>query len=167
MKLSILKIMTSTFYLIFSDVDVYFSCVYGEKYLVFALTNKNEKMLENYKKLWDEVKKEIRTIKKGIEPFEYEKDVMRIKFESDNGLPLNKILNIPACVIITRSVFEEKDGKFYPQVYLKRCCLEFDHDADSYICCEVPLKIRNNSDYGKYLFKKCIVKFVNTDFSSL
>ena len=59
-------------------------------------------------------KKEIRTIKGEIEPFEYEKDVMRMKFESDNGLPLNKILNIPPCVIISRSVFEEKNGKFYP-----------------------------------------------------
>ena len=120
-------------YLISNDVDAYFSCVDGEKYLGFASTDKNEKVLENYKKLWDEVKEEIRTIKGGIEPFEYEKDVMRIKFESDNGLPINKILNIPACVIIARSVFEEKDGKFYRQVYLERCCLEFDHDADSYV----------------------------------
>ena len=57
----------------------------------------------------------MRTIKGGGKPFEYEKDVMRIKFESDNGLPLDKILNIPACVIIPRSVFED-DDKFYPQV---------------------------------------------------
>ena len=37
-------------YLIFNDVDVYFSCVDREKYLVFALADKNEKVLENYKK---------------------------------------------------------------------------------------------------------------------
>ena len=81
---------------------------------------------------------------------------MRIRFESDNELALNKILNVPACVIIARSVFEERDGKFYPQVYLNSCCLEQDHDDNSYAI-----------QYGEYLFKKRIVNFVTTDFSSL
>ena len=124
-------------------------------------------MLENYKKLWDEVKEEIRTIKGGIEPFVYQKDVMRINFESENGLPLNNILNIPACAIIARSVFEQKDDKFYPQLYLKRCCVEFDHVSDSYVCSEAPLKVTNNSEYGRYLSKKRVVNFVTTDFNSL
>ena len=45
---------------------------------------------------------------------------MRIKFESDNDLPLGKILNIPLCVIIVKSVFQEND-RYYPQVFLKEC----------------------------------------------
>ena len=121
-------------------------------------------MLENYEKLWDEIKKEIRTIKGGIQPFEYEKDVIKIKSESDNGLPLNKILNVPACVIIAESVFEEKDDKFYLQVCLNSCFLEYDDNTNSYACCE---KLMNNSEYGKYLLKKRVVNFVTTDFSSL
>ena len=96
---------TYPLYLVFNDVDVYFSCVDGKKYLV--LTDKDKEMLEIYEKLWDEIKKEIRTVKRGIEPFEYEKDVMKIRFESDNGLPLNKIMNVPVCVIIARSVFDK------------------------------------------------------------
>ena len=99
-------------YLIFNDVDAYFELVGENKYLVFVPTDKNKRVLENLKKLWNEVKEEIRKIKGGIELFEYEKDVMRIKFESDNGLPLDKALNIPACVIIARSIFEEKNFKF-------------------------------------------------------
>ena len=35
---------------------------------------------------------------------------MKIKFEFD--LPLDKILNIPLCVIIVRGIFEE-DSKYY------------------------------------------------------
>ena len=73
--------------------------------LFFALTDKSRKALENYKELWNEIKEEIRTVR-GIEPFEYEKDVMKIR-ESDYGLPLSKILNIPVCVITYRSVFEK------------------------------------------------------------
>ena len=37
----------------------------------------------------------------------YSKDFMKIKFESDDDLPLGKILNIPVCVIIIRGVFEK------------------------------------------------------------
>ena len=33
---------------------------------------------------------------------------MKISFESDDDLPLGKILNIPVCVIIVRSVFQRK-----------------------------------------------------------
>ena len=40
---------------------------------------------------------------------------MKIKFNSDDVLPLNKILKLPNLTIIVRSVFEE-DGKYYPQV---------------------------------------------------
>ena len=65
---------------------------------------------------------------------------MRIKCESDNGLPLNKILNIPAFLIIVRSVFEG-NGKFYPQVHLNDCCLEYDHNYDFYACCKKLINI--------------------------
>ena len=61
-------------YLVFNDVDVYFSCVDGEKYLVFAPTGRNEELLENYKE-------EIRSIKERIEPFEYDKDYMETGFD--------------------------------------------------------------------------------------
>ena len=40
---------------------------------------------------------------------------MRIKFDSDDNLPLNKILKLCMLTIIVRSVFEE-DSKYYPQV---------------------------------------------------
>ena len=42
---------------------------------------------------------------------------MKIKFNSDNDLPLNKPLKLHNMTIIVRSVFEE-DGKLYPQVFL-------------------------------------------------
>ena len=42
---------------------------------------------------------------------------MKIKFNSDDDLPLNKPLKFHPMVIIIRSVFEE-DGKHYPQVFL-------------------------------------------------
>ena len=42
---------------------------------------------------------------------------MKIKFNADDALPLNKPLKFHSVTIIIRSVFEE-DGKLYPQVFL-------------------------------------------------
>ena len=42
---------------------------------------------------------------------------MRIKFDSDDDLPLYKQLKFPTMTIFVRSIFEE-DGKYYPQVFL-------------------------------------------------
>ena len=61
----------------------------------------------------------------------YEKDFIKIKFESENDLPLGKILNIPLCVIIVKSVFQESD-KYYLQVYLHECFDEYEYEDHSY-----------------------------------
>ena len=142
----------NSLYLVFNDVDAYFECIDKNKYLVFALTHKNKKALENYRELWDEIKEEIKQIR-GIDPFEYEKVIMKTEFESDNGLPLGKILNIPLRVMIARSVFEE-NGKYYPQIYLKDYFFECDYADDSYVCCKTRLKTVNCVDYGLFLSEK-------------
>ena len=46
----------------------------------------------------------------------YDKDFVKIKFNSDDNLPLNKTLKPHNVTIVIRSGFEE-DDKFYPQVY--------------------------------------------------
>ena len=49
---------------------------------------------------------------------------MKIRFGSDDDLPLGKILNIRSMIIVTRSVFQE-NSKYYPEVYLHECGYEF------------------------------------------
>ena len=41
----------------FSDVDTYIIEESGNKYLIFALTEKNKKVIELYKKRWSEIRK--------------------------------------------------------------------------------------------------------------
>ena len=48
-------------YLIIGDVDGYIEKINGNKYLYFASTDKNKKMLEKYTKLWDEIRYHIQT----------------------------------------------------------------------------------------------------------
>ena len=54
---------------------------------------------------------------------EYDKDYMKIKFNSDHDIPLNKELHFPAIKVITRNIFE-KDDKYYPQIFLDECLYE-------------------------------------------
>ena len=45
---------------------------------------------------------------------------MKVKFDTDDDLLLNKLLNFPTMTIIVRSVFEE-DDEFYSQIHLENC----------------------------------------------
>ena len=45
---------------------------------------------------------------------------MKIKFDSDDDLPLNKVMKFYGLTVIIRSIFE-KDGKYYPQIFLDHC----------------------------------------------
>ena len=49
---------------------------------------------------------------------------MKIKFDTDDSLPLNKPLKLHRLTIGFRCIYEE-DGKFYPQLYLDNCLYKF------------------------------------------
>ena len=74
--------------------------------MIFASTDKNKEALENYTELWDEIKDQIE-VRSGNKPIKYKKDFMKIKFESDDNLPLGKILNIffQKTTIIIQKIF--------------------------------------------------------------
>ena len=88
----------------------------GNKYLVFDSTDENKEVLKKHSDVWDGIKNKIKAMNGG-EKNDYEKDYMKIKFNSDDDLPLNKLLKFHAKTIIIRSVFEG-DGKVYQQVIL-------------------------------------------------
>ena len=78
--------------------------------------NENKALLKIYVHVWDGIKNKIKSINGGKEN-NCGKDDMKIKFDSDDDLSLNKPLKLHAMTIIIRSVFEG-GGKFYPQVFL-------------------------------------------------
>ena len=86
-----------------------------DKYLVFHDTDENKKSLKKYNDVFNGIMSEIRNI--DDDWLEYLKDYMKIKFSSDDNLPLNKPLKFYNMTVTTRCVFSE-DNKFYPQVFL-------------------------------------------------
>ena len=119
-------------YLITDKVDEHIECKSverssageknGKKYLVFDFTDENEEVLKKYTDFWDGIKNKIEKIN-GSKKGEYGKDFMKIKFNTDDNLPLNKPLKLHLLTIIVRCIFEE-DSKFYPQLYLDDCLYE-------------------------------------------
>ena len=91
----------------------------GNKYLIFDSTDENKELLKKYNDVWNGKKiqeeKKIQEVSSG--ECDYEKDYMKIKFNSDDELPLNKPIKFHLMTITIRSDFE-KDCKLYPQVFL-------------------------------------------------
>ena len=77
------------------------------KYLVFKYTDENKELLKKYADVWNEFKNKIEAINSG--ECVYEKYCMKITFNFDDNLPLNKPLKLHVMTIIIRSVFRE-DG---------------------------------------------------------
>ena len=65
------------------------------------------KPTKKYADVWDVIKNKIKA-KNGGKENTYGKDYMKIKFNSDDELPLNKPIKFHAVAIIIRPVFEKK-----------------------------------------------------------
>ena len=79
-------------------------------------------MLKKYNDVFNGIRDEIKTINGGKEN-DYEKAYMKIKFDSDDNLPLNKPLRLHLMTITISSVIEEY-RKLYPQVFLDNTLYE-------------------------------------------
>ena len=102
-------------YLIVVDASGYIEEKGVNKYLIFDSADENKELLKKYNDVFNGIRDKIKEI--NSDECDYEKDYMKIKFNSDDDLPLKKPLKFHLMTITIRSVFEE-DGKLYPQVFL-------------------------------------------------
>ena len=109
-------------YLLIGELDGFIEEKEGSKYLNISFTYNNNDVLIKYAEVWSGIKDQIKKINNGSVG-EYAKDYMKIKFDSDDNLPLNKILKFRVLTLIIRNVFEI-DGKYYPQIFLDDCLYE-------------------------------------------
>ena len=102
-------------YLRITHANGYIEEINENKYLIFDSIDENKELLKKYNDVFNGIRDKIKEISSG--ECDYEKDYMKIKFNCDYNLPLNKPLKFHMMTIIIRSVFDE-DGKLYPQVFL-------------------------------------------------
>ena len=96
-------------YLMINRIDGFFEEKNGTRYLNSSDTNGNDEILKKYKEVLSGIKYHIK-----------KKDYMKIKFNTYDDIPLNKVLYFPTITVIIRCIFE-KDGKYYPGCYLDEC----------------------------------------------
>ena len=102
-------------YLGITHASRYIEEINKNKYLIFDSLDENKELLKKYNGAFNRIMDKIKEI--SNDECDYEKDYMKIKFNSDDNLPLNKLLEFHNMTITIRSVFKE-DGKLYPQVFL-------------------------------------------------
>ena len=114
-------ISVNPLYLGITHANVYIEEKGANKYLVFDSTNESKELRKKYNDVFNGIRYKIGEINNN--ECDYEKEYMKIKFNSDDDLPLNKSLKFRLMTITIRHVFEE-DGKLYPQVFLDNTLYE-------------------------------------------
>ena len=99
-------------------VNGYFDEINGNKYLTLVPTNESKEIIKKYEELWNKIRDLIRSVIKKSD--DYDVNYMKIKFDSDDELPLNKTIKIPSMMTVVTAIFLEND-KYYPQVFLDEC----------------------------------------------
>ena len=105
-----------------NKIKGHFEEVNGDKYLIISSENGGDTM-QKYQEVFDGIKEIIKKINGYSYPIKYDDNYMKIKFNTDDNIMLNKIVYFPTITIIIRSV-TQKDGKYYPQLFLDDCLFE-------------------------------------------
>ena len=101
--------------MLIDNTSGYIEKINEDKYLVFDVRDEKKELLKRYDNVFNG---RIDKIKKIDDDWlEYTKGYMKIKFNADDNLPLNKPLKFHNMAITIRCVFSE-DNKLYPQVFL-------------------------------------------------
>ena len=100
--------------LIFSKVSGYFEEINKNKYLTLVPSNESKQIIKQYEELGNKIRDLIRLITKNSD--DYDEKYMKIKFDSNDDLFLNKTIKSHNVTIIVRIVFPE-ENEYYPQVF--------------------------------------------------
>ena len=94
-------------FLIFSKVNGYLEETNKSKYITLVQKKKKKKE-EKKAELWSKNRNLIRSITKKLR-WLWWKIYMKIKFNSDDKLPLNKVIENPSITIVLRAIFLENN----------------------------------------------------------
>ena len=74
---------------------------------------------------WDVTSIKIRYLIRSVtkKSDDYDEKYIKMKFDTDDKLSLNKTIKIPIIIIVIRAVFHENNIN-YPQVFLDECLYE-------------------------------------------
>ena len=110
------------FYLVIDDLKGYFR-YYKEKNkkeLEFIIEDQVQAKI--YNQIWDKIKELINNVDGvNFEFSDYFKNRGIIRFDTDDTLPLDYMVNVYSMTIFIKSIYRTYYNRFYPQIYLANC----------------------------------------------
>ena len=109
-------ISVNSLYLIIDKINGYIEESNRNKYLALVPPVEWNDTLKKYEELWGKLRDFNRSMINNFD--NYDEKYMKIKFNSDDDLPLKKTLKFRNMIIVVRSVFH-KDNKYNPLSFLR------------------------------------------------
>ena len=108
------------FYLVIDDLKGCFKYS-EEKKLEFVIEDQKKRKI--YNQIWDRIKELINSIDcVSFRFYEYSRDYNVIRFDTDDTLPLNTMINVYSTTIVIRSVYRTCFDRFYFLDKNFKCC---------------------------------------------
>ena len=105
-------------YLMFNRINRYFEEINENNYLTLVSANESKEKIKKYEEPWIKIRDLFRSVTKKLD--DYDEKYMKIKFDLDDKVPLNKTIEIPIMVIVVAAIFYG-NNKYFPQVFLNEC----------------------------------------------
>ena len=80
-------------YLMINRIKGHFEEIDGDKYLI--INSENGDIMQKYQGVFDGIKEIINKINDYGQPIKYDDNYMKIKFNTDDNIPINKIIYFP------------------------------------------------------------------------
>ena len=108
------------FYLFIDDLKGYFRYYKDKKELEFIMEDQIQAKI--YNQIWNKIKELINNVDGVNFKFsDYFKNRGIIRFDTDDTLPLDSMVNVYSMTIFIKSIYRTYYDRFYPQIHLTNC----------------------------------------------
>ena len=108
------------FYLVIDDLKGCFRYYKDKKELEFIMEDQVQAKI--YNQIWNKIKELINSVDSVNFKFrDYFRNRGIIRFDTDNTLPLDSVVNVYSMTIFIKSIYRTYYNRFYPQIHLANC----------------------------------------------
>ena len=116
------KYNKNSFYLVVNNLKGYFKYSKEKDIKKLKFIIEDQRQTKIYNQIWDKIRELINNVDGVKFRFsDYFRDHGVIRFDTDNTLPLDAMVNVYFMTIVITSVYRDYYDRFYPQIYLTNC----------------------------------------------
>ena len=116
------KYNKNSFYLVVNNLKGYFKYSKEKDIKKLKFIIEDQRQAKIYNQIWDKIRELINNVDGVNFRFsDYFRDHGVIRFDTDNTLPLDAMVNVYSMTIVITFVYRDYYDRFYPQIYLANC----------------------------------------------